>query len=223
MERLRLWIESSLSKEEHQNRVYANSRPPPLRTSSTYDDDEAFNNVALNLLSRYEALKLSVEEALSSTLVSPKQRASFLDGLCARRYRSSHHMSPNTASLVSGVERVFGKALKDMVENESHGGNTVYHLHNNPHASGRSTKKKKHRRFFPEIDASSSSSASTRSSGGGGALFRKRRIQNIDWRLTEAIERVESLRLDGDTPPPHQGQQGGGFVGTGSYEPPRAE
>jgi hypothetical protein len=232
MERIRqIWIESARSSstiESSTSHCPFNSRPPPLRTSSTYDDDDAFNNVALNLLSRHEILGLSATEAILSTLINAKQRSSFYDGLCDRLDRSAH-LSPNTASLVYSLERTFGKQLKDMTMEECKGQpcyatKPVSPRHTANMFSGNgmgsngaytcrssisSKKKLTPRRFFP--DGGDKLHAPTIGFFGGS----KRRVRNIDWKVADAIEQVSRLQLDGHDTPDHQHHQ------HSSYEPPR--
>jgi hypothetical protein len=105
MDRLRIWIESRHSGSEEG--PYINiCRPPPLRTSNTYDDDDTFSNVSLNLLSRHEGLGLSAAETILATLISPKQRTSYYDGLCVRMDRFSH-LPPSMASIVNSIDKKF--------------------------------------------------------------------------------------------------------------------
>ena len=191
-------------------------RPPPLRTSSTYDDDDAFNSVALNLLSRHRALDLSVAEVIKCTLVKPQDRASFFEGLQHRKCRVVN-ISPSTYSLLQDTDRTFGSELRRIVESESSilkRQNVLPTPRNNMLSSGSSgssssgaaplstrgtaPKKRKTRRFFPDCDSS--------------VLFRSRRVQNIDWRLVDAISQVQSLKLDG--------APSGTMDGVDSYEPP---
>lgn len=171
--------------------------PPPLRTTSTYDDDEAFNSVALNLLSRHHALDMTIEEILSSTLLKAQDRASFLEGLQHRRFRAA----TTTVSLVQEVDKVFGSELRRMVEAEtttlkrqnrddlmtprSLNGTAMLVSSGSGSSSCKQAKPKKikSRRFFPDCDSN--------------IFLRSRRIQNIDWKLVEAITQVQSLRLDG--------------------------
>lgn len=220
MDHLKLWNESrSFSMCDE---TQGGFRPPPLRTATTYDDDEAFNNVALNLLSRYEALGLTIRETISSTLIQPKDRASFFQGLCARRARSCHS-SPSTVCLIQSIDKTFGRTLKAMVDEENSENHSFGYYKRQvtedpppitprhilgPMSSGSGSsmsnagssvkKTKRSRRFFPDCDAM------------GGGLFRSKRVQNIDWKLVSAIEQVDALRLDGDA------------KSTGvRYEPPR--
>jgi hypothetical protein len=218
MDRLRIWIESRHSGSE--DGPYINVyRPPPLRTSNTYDDDDTFSNVSLNLLSRYESLGLSATEAIVSTLISPKQRASFYDGLFVRLDRLSH-LAPTMASIVHSINKVFGDQLRLLVEQESH--DKCSNPYQKPIAP-RQQQKKISRRFFPETGDSNCPKPTT---AGGGTFFRnKKRIQNIDWTLAQAIQRVESLRLDGDEGGPSGSSSSssstvvtGGAAGT--YQPP---
>lgn len=231
MDRIRqIWVESARSSSFDSSGPQFQcgiARPPPLRTSSTYDDDDAFNNVALNLLSRHETLGLSSTEAILATLINAKQRASFYDGFCARLDRSSH-LSPNTASLVESLERSFGKELKGMVMEECKGQpyyttkpvcprHTVVPCGDNSGNSSATTsttttchnaaakKKSNPRRFFPDVDKTAAPSM--------GLFGSKRRVQNIDWKLAEAIQQVEHLRLDGLDSPLRQHTTG--------YGPPR--
>lgn len=208
MERLKTWAHPSSSEGTVVGTT--DYRPPPLRTVGTYDDDEFFNNVALNMLSRYEALSLSASEAICSTLVSPKTRASFLEGLHTRLARASS-MSPSARSLIQNTTKVFGQELRRIVESESPCSSygkqspcfdrnlppaTPRHVLRGPNSvtcslpstTGADKKKKKVRRFFPDCDSKSV----------GGGFFRTRKVQNIDWKLAEAIQQVHTLSLDGD-------------------------
>lgn len=201
------------------------SRPPPLRTSSTYDDDDAFNNVALNLLSRHETLGLSPQEAILATLFDHSQRASFYEALCMRLERFTH-LSPNTTSIVQCVHDKLGKDLKQMVLSESKGALSCYT--NKPVAPRgnigycRNMKQLVQRRFFPE--GGDKQQSNTHSSGGSNSILfgsSKRRVQNIDWKMAEAIQQVNHLRLDGTSPvQQQQQQQHHPQMKSAGYEPP---
>ena len=162
-------------------------RPPPLRTTGTYDDDEFFNSVALNLLARYEALNLSISEAICCTLVSVGSRLSFWEALCCRMARSEHDMSPSMQSLVHQTHQLFSVELKQMLQNELE--TTAASKKSPPTAPRHITRplsfdkkaKKKGRRFFPDCDA----------------FFRSKKVVNLDWTLTQTMHQVQSLQLDG--------------------------
>ena len=204
MERVKTWNNSSSSLEGTVVGV-SYYRPPPLRTVGTYDDDEFFNNVALNMLSRYEALNLSASEAIWSTLVSPRNRASFLEGLYTRSARTSS-MSPSVRSLIQNTTDAFGRELRKIVESETPGGTYAKEspcFENLPPTTPRHVArghsgafsmptggKKKSRSFFPDCDSKPGTCT--------GSLFRSRKVQNLDWKLTEAIQQVQALKLDGD-------------------------
>jgi len=226
MERfLKLWVESSKEPqpfeevESAKNVTYPSpmfhsflSRPPPLRTSSTYDDDDAFNVVALNLLSRHDTLGLSATEAILATLIDANQRASFNHGLCNRLDRSAH-LSPSTASLVHHLNKALGKELKELIVAECKIDPCYTNKPTTPRGVGycRSMKQKMHRCFFPDRDKGVITSP-IRSNN--SVLFgSKRRVQNIDWKMAEAIQQVNHLCLDGSQ-----------FVSPSKadgYEPPR--
>jgi hypothetical protein len=181
-------------------------RPPPLRTTSTYDDDESFNKVALNLLTRHTGYTLSVREAITSTLEKPEDRVSFLENLNNRKGPPAR-ISPNSSSLIDKIEKTFGKELRKMVQRQNVSlkrqvcDDLSLGAHSGGANSSRSTeaqpKRRKSRRFFADCDSA--------------GLFRSRRVQNIDFRLVEAISQVQSLRLDGTSPIDS---------GPGGYEPP---
>lgn len=163
-------------------------RPPPLRTTNTYDDDEPFNSVALNLLSRQRALGCyhpSSADIIRSVLLKPQDRTSFLEALQNRKCRMAT-MSPTLSSLIDDVDRTFGKDLKAIVDSEKVSlkrqdcQTSSCPSTNNPYEP---PKKQKSRRFFSDADVS--------------GFFRSRRIQNLDWSLVEAVAQVQSLRLDG--------------------------
>jgi hypothetical protein len=227
MDRIRqIWVEAASpstihQKENHQattnSPILSISRPPPLRTSSTYDDDEVFHNVSVNMLSRYESLGLSAQEAILATLVSPKQRASFFEGLCVRIDRVAH-CSPITASLIKSMNRVFGRALKELIDADEENSNPTSTLNHHPFIYGTSKNKPTTPRAMggegglshpPSTSSSSSSARGTDKksrrcffpdSKGRNTIgfFRKRRVQNIDWKLLQSVQRVENLRLDDD-------------------------
>lgn len=136
MDRIKqIWIESSRSssplddshmfRENTDMMMRYHHRPPPLRTCSTYDDDETFHKVGLNLLSRYEttaATHSSTKDILLTTLQSPKQRASFLEGLSLRLDRCMTQNNNNNNNivminpqLIMALETTFGKDLRDLV------------------------------------------------------------------------------------------------------------
>ena len=240
------------------------SRPPPLRTSSTYDDDDTFHSVGLNLLSLYEGLGMSAEQVILATLINPKQRVSFLEALCVRLDRSSI----SNQQLLQALDQTFGKALQDLVQAESketaenggvycfYGNNPVAPRHtstNVPRRLSHPSQQQHHlgggRNAFPEQpEISMSSSGSSVMSLGGKShhshhssgsntgnkskkttprrffpddcysFFRsKRRVQNIDWSLAEAVKQVEHLQLDGmvTSPPATTSSKN-------TYEPPRS-
>jgi hypothetical protein len=219
MDRLRVWIESDrhgMTKGDGRDACDGLIRPPPLRTSDTYDDEDAFKNVALNLLSRYEALELSASETIRATITSPQERLSFHEALCIRRSRALH-VSPSNASLVERVDKIFGSDLLKLIR-EDNGGEEIRSwgkrqfgcAPTTPRAIQNSTsspecryeifeKKTRRRRFFPDSDTKS------------GGFFRSRRVKHIDWSLADAVSQVQSLRLDGsqDTP-----------KGDSTYQPP---
>lgn len=143
-------------------RVFDGRRPPPLKTASTYDDDDNFARTANHLLEKYHA-GISPKDAIQIVLASPKQRTSFFEGINLRK--DKEHLK--LASVVDIMEKLFYGELKLICGNESQ----------------MSAKKHTTRKFFQD-----------------GELFRKRKIQNIDWKLTESIQQVENLRLDGSTP-----------------------
>ncbi|GAX13634.1 hypothetical protein FisN_14Lh355 [Fistulifera solaris] len=160
------------------------SRPPPLRTTGTYDDDEFFNSVALNLLARYEALNLSFQEAICCTLVSAESRLSFWEALSSRITRSEH-LSPSTQSLVQKTHQLFHVELKRMLDNEldmtAKKSPPTAPRHITRPLSFEKQTKKKGRRFFADYDS----------------FFRSKKVVNLDWTITQTIQQVQSLQLDG--------------------------
>ena len=202
MNRLKLWSEQKGHTVEGPSAMASSSlsktsRPAPLRTVATYDDDMFFQTTSLNMLSRYEGLNLSAAEVISSVLASPRSQSSFLEGLNSRLARSSH-LSPSAQELLLKANHVFGPELRKIVGNNTFAScerglppTTPRNIScpsseaSSQHSSNSSGKKK--RSFFPDCDMIS------------GGLFRSRKVKNIDWNLVEAIEQVESLRLDGNT------------------------
>lgn len=236
MDRLRVWIESrstSMNDDDPHGAGFSYYRegddetmfrPPPLRTSSTYDDEEAFTNVALNLLSRNGALGLSPAETIMATIISHRERISFYEALCIRRCRSVH-VSPSNSSVVEQVDRTFGHELIRMIKEECGDtrnqsvGRQLGNMGQHPPTAPRGIqiamssdsqpevveKKSRRRRFFPDSEAK------------GGGFFRSRKVKNIDWSLAEAVTQVQALRLDGASGPSGPCGTPKGF---GAYEPP---
>ncbi|GKY96858.1 hypothetical protein MPSEU_000644900 [Mayamaea pseudoterrestris] len=184
-------------------------RPPPLKTTNlSYDDDETFGRVALSLLSRHTGYGLSVSDAIKTTFPKPEDRLVFLENLHHRTCPSTN-LSPNTSSLVDQVEKTFGKELRKIAQQENV--NLKRHVcdslprstsinsvgTNSSQSSKSQPKRHKSRRFFADCD---------------NVLFRSRKVQNIDFRLVEAISQVQSLCLDGTTPR--------AAVASGGYEAP---
>lgn len=116
MNQLKRWVENKSAGA-------GSSRPNlNLRTSNSYDCEERFSIVALNMLSRYEYFGMKPEDAIRETLVTPKDRSCFLEALNVRKmysHQHEHHLSPSTVNLVKTVECNFGKDLTRMVEKES--------------------------------------------------------------------------------------------------------
>jgi hypothetical protein len=226
---LKIWVESArvsssfddISINSHESIPVYNgylSRPPPLRTSSTYDDDDAFNNVAVNLLSRHDTLGLTAQEAIMATLIDHNQRTSFYEGLCVRLDRSVH-LSPNTASLVQHIHEKLGKALKEMISYDNKGAPCGY---TNKPATPRSSisycrnvKQMVHRRFFPDGGEKQHYQTTPQGNIFGG---NKRRVQNIDWKMAEAIQQVQRLQLDRTSPIQQQQMKNVAY-----YEPPSTQ
>jgi hypothetical protein len=184
-------------------------RPPPLKTTNlSYDDDDTFGKVALNLLSRHTGYGLSVSDTIKSTLLKAEDRLSFLENLNHRTCPSAN-LSPNTLSLVGQVEKTFGNELRKITQQESFNlkrqvcdslprNTSINSVGTNSSLSAESQpKRRKSRRFFADCDT---------------VLFRNRKVQNIDFRLVEAISQVQSLCLDGTSPRAP--------VALAGYEPP---
>jgi hypothetical protein len=183
-------------------------RPPPLRTTSTYDDDEAFQSTAKQILARVKSTQSSPRDAIYHVLVSANQRACFWEGLNQRKDRDqTNHLPSGLAMLVQALEDAsVGKLLKDICSRESsnpktprcdnntsssssHHTNNSAEGHQQPYsAQHQQPKKCSTRRFFPADFVVMD--------------FRKntRRVQNIDWKLCEANSAVDSFRLDGPSP-----------------------
>ena len=213
VECLKTWMEQTSNKNNSSGTAsrpravsdsYRPSEPPSVQTDNSYDDDESFTMASLNLLSKHEYLSLSPRDAINSTLVFPLERSMYLEALCVRKTRVCH-LSPSAASLIQNVEKIFGVELKKIVEREScltnphHGSNKFFHLNTNRPPS--TPRREKNRRSF--------------CFGESSAFFGGCRVTKLDWKLTEAIEQVQSLRLDGSpaatstttyTPPPQLGR-----------------
>lgn len=201
MNRLKLWSEQKGHPDEGGSAKTFTSfskytRPSPLRTVATYDDDAFFQATTLSMLSQYEGLNLSAAEVISAVLASPRSQCSFLEGMNSRLARSSH-MTSSAQELLQKANHAFGPELRKLVGNSSLGScerglppttprNVSCPSDASSHRSSNSSGKKK-RSFFPDCDMMS------------GGLFRSRKVKNLDWSIVEAIEQVQSLRLDGST------------------------
>lgn len=221
MNQIKRWVEH---KEG-----FRSSRPTlNLQTVNSYDCDESFSIVALNLLSRYEYFGMKPEDAILETLVTPRERLGFLEALNVRKmytYQTQHHLSPSTLNLVQTLDSNFGEDLTRMVERESptmassasaeNTGRLANVADNTAHMAGDTMFRqhpcvKTQRKNVEERHSKARGSRSTRGNLGKRAFFfpdttgffgvttsSKVTARNIDWKLTEAIEQVSSLRLDG--------------------------
>jgi hypothetical protein len=219
MDRFKLWIESQSSSHEDDPATVPASfsyvvRPPTLRTTSTYDDDEAFSKISLKLLATVELNGLSAKETIMQTLIQPRDRSSFLEGMHIRLSRSSQ-FSPSTASLVQSMFDQFGDELKRIVEEES--GERNCHPFYSPHVSEEKRPPPttpRHVRSHSSFQGAESNAQKTAahpssrrrffSDSESGGFFCSRKVRNLDWKLAEAIQQVQSLRLDGTTPLAYQ-------------------
>lgn len=167
MERIRqIWMSSSATVE-------------PLRTTSTFDDDEAFLSTARQLLSTGNIL----------ASLQRDQRLSFLEGLRARR-RNVHLLSPQMAQILQALQPI-EQVLAAAVEGE-HGSSSATYCNQHQHKPG-APKTKRSRRFFAgggDGDSTGSSSGSTRTRRPTGFRKNTRRVgaQNID--LCEAVDNL---------------------------------
>jgi hypothetical protein len=189
MDRLKSWIDQSPTERVYRRSVSDSYRPPTvIQTDNTYDDDESFTLASLNLFSKHEYLSLTPRDAINSTLVFPLERSMYLDALYIRKGRACH-LSPSTKELIQSVEKVFGVELKKIVDREScmtnpHNGAKFFHLSTSRPPS--TPCREKNRKSFCFGDA---------------AFFGGCKVAPLDWKLAEAIEQVQSLRLDGTSAP----------------------
>lgn len=97
MERIKCWVgrrnAAAVAVEESRfQQLSLNSgavtpstyRPPPLVTSSTFDNDEKFMAVAKAMLFRYENEGMTKREAIDATLVTHEEKRAFLESLDLR-------------------------------------------------------------------------------------------------------------------------------------------
>jgi hypothetical protein len=197
---LKEWIDQA-GKDFSNNtrpRLGSGERPSEIKTDNQYDGDESFTMVSLNLLSKHEYLSFAPKDAINSTLVFPQERSMFLEALYIRRSREKH-LSPSAASLIQNIDKIFGAELKKIVDRETcvtnlHHGGSFFHLSTS--RPPMSPCRDKNRQSF---------------CFGESAIFGGCKIKKLDW-MTEAIEQVHSLRLDGSpasnnsgtyTPPSH--------------------
>eukprot|EP00523_Entomoneis_sp_CCMP467_P001149 CAMPEP_0168748920 /NCGR_PEP_ID=MMETSP0724-20121128/16431_1 /TAXON_ID=265536 /ORGANISM="Amphiprora sp., Strain CCMP467" /LENGTH=275 /DNA_ID=CAMNT_0008796777 /DNA_START=48 /DNA_END=875 /DNA_ORIENTATION=- len=118
MNQLKRWV-----SEHNGDGARASSRPNlNLRTSNSYDCDERFSIVALNMLSRLEYFGMKPEDAIRETLVTSRDRSAFYEALSLRKmfgHQPEHHLSPSTLNLVQTLDCSFGRDLARMVEREN--------------------------------------------------------------------------------------------------------
>lgn len=206
---LKTWMDQSGNDPTTNGRARAVSdsyrpgdRPSVIQTDNNYDDDESFTMASLNLLSKHEYLSLTPRDAINSTLVFPLERSMYLEALYIRKSRACH-LSPSAASLIQNVEKIFGVELKKIVDRESSATNPHHHYF--------------HGGKFVQLNANRPPSAPCREKNrrsfcfGESAFFGGCKVKSLDWKLTEAIEQVQSLRLDGSPAAPQ----------TGTYTPPQ--
>ena len=208
-------------------------RPPPLKTSSTFDNDDAFAAVAGAMLYRYENEGQSERDAVHATLISSAERRAFLEALDIRNvqiYASEHQseLEENTLhQLVQRTTDIFATTLRDMwresatCESELNDMDSACDRNNASDTSG-----SKYRKPPPSpkhVLQSRSSSLSTHSSGSRSGVHSRRRFfpdsdssrrcrtrVRFDWKRPTP-EPVKSLHLDEHPPTPPR---------VSKYEPP---
>lgn len=174
--------------------------PPQLKlVNDNYINEDAFLNVSLNLLARYQALNLTSAEAIEATLITPEERISFYKALCFRMAQESQVGSYSTSSTIQSIHQEFGEDLQRMCKQHLSSleppclegfqapmaprnihGSVGFHRFLNP----RKLMQTKRRSFFPESDSRNSRQTMNA------------KVRNIDWQLASAVQEVSSLRLD---------------------------
>lgn len=249
MNHIQRWAENTLSGYDTKvtSSSFSSSRPSLIRTTNSFDgNDETFSFVALNLLSRCEYFGLTPSDAIHATLVTPRERLSFLEALSVRKmqaHQAHHHLSPSTVSLIETVDTRFGKDLVRIVETEDSMAHMKPACELSAHTLDSSIETKNGTAAMhgqqPQVGtfhihppqrrcADQRRENRTRafffpdSSAIWGSRTRgKMTTRNIDWKLAEAIEQVTSLRLDGiDMSPPTTTKASTSSLG---YEPPCVE
>ena len=213
------------------------NRPPPLKTSSTFDNDDAFAAVARAMLYRYENEGQSERDAVHATLITAAEKRAFLEALDLRNveiYATEHQSELEENAfhrLVQRVTTIFGDTMREMwresqcrdVNNESSAcGRTAATLAS---SSNRYRKAPPSPKNALQHKSSTVSAQSNDSENSAGSRNRRRffpdsdssrrcrtRIR-FDWKLTTP-EPVQSLQLDGSLEDPPTPQR------KSLYEPP---
>ena len=184
-----------------------NFYPPALNPeqNTKYHNDDAFTNVSLNLLARYEQLNLTATESIQATLASHEERSAFYEALCFQKSQISQMGAYSASSMLQKIDEAFGAELKSMCMPHHQAAGPTTHEHvpapmtprndRNPATAnsfhhflnprGVRQQQAQPRCFFPDSGPRSS------------RYLMQKKVQNIDWQLAQAVQQVVSLSLDG--------------------------
>lgn len=167
-----------------------------VATTRKYLDDETFMAVSLNLLARYEALKLPANESIISTLDCPDDQLAYYEALCLRLSQIHGVRGYSTCSTIQRLDRVFSAELRNLCSHHTAGLSFPEALIRAPmtprndrnHAGLKFQNKrnrKQTRRFFPDVEPRSH------------RRMMQSKVRNIDRQLATAVQKIVSLSLDG--------------------------
>lgn len=167
---------------------------PPLTGlgGSNFHDDETFMNVSMNLIARREGLSLTPRESIESVLICSDDQLAYYEALRTKLSQLHSVGAYLTGSMIQRLDQEFSAELRDLCSTQISGqGFATPMAPRNGHNTDSfnfflgQRKTCQTRRFFPEMEPKSS------------RQMNRSIIRNFDWHLSNAVQQVVSLSLDG--------------------------
>jgi hypothetical protein len=225
MDRIKCWVgrrnvvgveEFSYQKKMNGNCAAPSYRPPPLVISTTFDNDDKFSAIANAMLYRYDYDGVSEREAIEATLVTINEKRAFLESLDLRNAAQLYLDEPDAegefslTALVQRTTSTFAYELRSLWR-ESVQAESDYDEREEPSLVGGDKYQKpppSPRGCKAILSNQSSSQSSKQSSGRRRRSFfpdsEHKRCQprmRFEFKIPIASQ-VQSLQLDGISPPP---------------------
>jgi len=162
--------------------------------ATKYQCDVTFTNVSMSLLARYEQLNLTAKESIQATLDSDEERSAFYEALCHRKCQIQTKAPHASSFILQKIDQAFGAELRHLCRQGKEA--TVPLTPRNDSNPSRSFCNGLQQEPNPRKSTQSSCFFPDSGPRSCGYLMRKK-VQNLDFDLTEALDQVMSLSLNG--------------------------